>query len=146
MNIPSEEINRIRKIRKFQPGSQDTITLFRLAARAGNLPEEWSTNQNLHTILRRESNGRVGILNYTIKGISLNRFYQLANSSRSGNPIGAKSTASGLGQLLLSNVDKYYPSGRKGIGDPIEEAVGFMKYIEDRYGNPDVAKGIYGKK
>lgn len=77
--------------------------------------------------------------------MSLDRFYELANGSKVKNPIGAKSTVSGLGQLLLSNVDKYYPNGRKGIGDPVSEAVGFMRCIEDRYGNPDVAASVYGK-
>lgn len=77
--------------------------------------------------------------------MSLDQFYARANASTGKNPIGAKSTASGLGQLLLSNVDKYYPDGRKGIGDPINESVGFMRYIADRYGNPDVAREMYGR-
>lgn len=146
MNIPKEEVERIRKIKVFTPNSQDAITLMRIACQVANISQSWATNPNLHYILGKESaGGKVGILNYTVKWMSLNEFYKRANSSQSDNPIGAKSTASGLGQLLLSNVDKYYPSGRKGIGDPIEEAVWFLKYIQDRYGNPDVARSIYGK-
>mgnify|MGYP003467014399 CR=1 FL=1 len=55
--------------------------------------------------------------------------------------ISARSSATGLGQLLLSNVDKYYPNGRAGIGDPVQEAAGMLAYIKDRYGSPDVAWG-----
>jgi SLT domain-containing protein len=64
---------------------------------------------------------------------------------RNNNPFGVKSTASGLGQLLLSNVDKYYPDGRNGIGDALNEAVGMLRYIHDRYGSPEVAGSVYGR-
>lgn len=154
MNIPQSEIARIRKLKVFTPNSQDAIILFRIAAKAANLPESWATNKNLHYILNRESaGGKVGILNYTLKGkVDLSDFkdFAIKNSKMSSKAVSshfrAASNASGLGQLLLVNVDKYYPSGRNGIGDPIEEAIGFMKYIQDRYGNPDVAKSIYNKK
>lgn len=146
MDIPKEEIERLRKLKKFAPESADTVTLFRVAAKYIDVDESWATNKNLHYILARESGGTVGILNYTISRMTTAQFYQKANSSTSKNPIGGKSTASGLGQLLLSNVDLYYPSGRKGIGDPIEEAIGFLSYIKDRYGSPDVARSVYGKK
>lgn len=58
----------------------------------------------------------------------------------------ASSTANGLWQLLLSNIDVFYPSGRKWIWDPIEEAVWFLRYIKERYWSPDVARSVYGKK
>lgn len=68
MNIPQSEIERFRKLKVFSPNSQDAITLFRIAAKAGKLPESWATNKNLHYILGRESaGGKVGILNYTLK-------------------------------------------------------------------------------
>ena len=57
-----------------------------------------------------------------------------------------RSSATGLGQLLLSNVERYYPSGRQGIGNPMEEAVGMMRYIQDRYGSPDAAWAQYGRR
>ncbi|PZM83917.1 hypothetical protein DLH72_03055 [Candidatus Gracilibacteria bacterium] len=145
-NISPEDVKRIRSKKKFKPYSEDTVTLFKIATKTAGLPESWAINKNTHYILQRESNGIVGALNYTIKGMSLEKFKEKSLQSNLKNPIGAKSTASGLGQLLLSNVDKYYPSGRKGIGDPIEEAIGFLNYIKDRYGNPDVAKSVYGKK
>ena len=69
----------------------------------------------------------------------------MALNSNSKNPMWLKSTASGLWQLLLSNVDIFYPSWRKWIWDPIEEAVWFMRYIKDRYWNPDIAKSVYWK-
>jgi SLT domain-containing protein len=59
--------------------------------------------------------------------------------------ITATSSATGLGQLLLRNVEAYYPSGVQGIGNPEEEAVGMLLYIEDRYGTPDNAWSQYGK-
>lgn len=65
--ITESEIARIRSIKQFQPNSADTVLLFRIAAKVGNLPENWAENQNLHYILSRESNGKVGVLNYTIK-------------------------------------------------------------------------------
>jgi SLT domain-containing protein len=34
---------------------------------------------------------------------------------------------------------QYQPSGLQGIGIPIEEAVGMLRYIDDRYGTPDQA-------
>ncbi len=145
IGVAPADVARIRSMKKFEPGSKDTVMLFKLGAKAAGISEAWATNQNLHAILGKESNGKVGVLNYTIKGMSLDTFIRKANSSTGSNPIGAKSTASGLGQLLLSNVDKHYPSGRRGIGDPIEEAAGFMNYIKERYGDPDVAWSVYGR-
>ncbi len=57
-----------------------------------------------------------------------------------------RSSATGLGQLLLSNVDRYYPDGRQGIGDPLQEAAGMLRYIQDRYGTPDNAWRLYGTR
>ena len=45
-----------------------------------------------------------------------------------------RSSATGLGQLILANVDAYYPNGREGIGDPYNEIVGATRYMMDRYG------------
>jgi SLT domain-containing protein len=59
--------------------------------------------------------------------------------------IRARSSASGLGQLLLANVDEHYPDGRAGIGDPLNEAAGMLSYIKKRYGNPDEAWRMYGR-
>lgn len=69
LQITQEEINRIRSIKQFQPNSPDAVLLFRIAAKVGGLPEDWATNPKLHYILGRESNGKVGVLNYTIKNM-----------------------------------------------------------------------------
>lgn len=45
-----------------------------------------------------------------------------------------RSSATGLGQLILANVDAYYPNGREGVGDPYNEIVGAGRYMMDRYG------------
>lgn len=144
-NITKEDVERIRQTKRFQPNSEDTVKLFQISAKVAWFPESWASNSNLHYILWRESGWKVWILNYTLKWVSTDRFRKLAMSSSAKNPVWAKSTASGLWQLLLSNVDKYYPSWRKWIWDPVEEAVWFMKYIADRYGNPDVARSVYWK-
>ncbi|MGE4443364.1 MAG: hypothetical protein AB7E37_00035 [Candidatus Altimarinota bacterium] len=143
--ISKEEVDAILNKQKFTPGSKDAQVLFLAACQAADLPKDWCNKESLHRILSRESNGMVGRLNYTIKGHSVDSFKEQALSSTRNNPIGTVSTASGLGQLLLSNVDKYYPEGRKGIGDPLNEAVGMLRYIKDRYGNPDIAWSVYGK-
>lgn len=143
--VPKEEVDAILNKQKFTPWSKDAQVLFMAACQAADLPKDWCNKESLHRILSRESNGVVGRLNYTIKWHSVDSFKEQALSSTKNNPIGTVSTASGLGQLLLSNVDKYYPEGRKGIWDPLNEAVWMLRYIKDRYGNPDVAWSVYGK-
>lgn len=143
--VKKEELDAILNKQRFTPGSKDAQVLFSAACQAADLPKDWCNKESLHRILSRESNGIVGRLNYTIKWHSVESFKEQAVSTSRNNPIGARSTASWLGQLLLSNVDKYYPDGRKGIGDPLNEAVGMLRYIQDRYGDPDVAWSVYGK-
>jgi hypothetical protein len=146
LDINNIEVERIRKIRRFRPWSKDAQILFSIACKIAKLPD-WSNNKNLHKIMWKESTWwQVGILNYTIKWMSTYDFKQKALSSSRKNPIGSKSTASWLWQLLLSNVDRLYPSWRNGIWNPIEEAIGFVKYIRERYGNPDIAMSVYWKK
>jgi hypothetical protein len=133
----------------YKPYSAKAKELLRFAAVSAGLPKSWGDSDDLHYILQRESKGWVGIPNYTFGGV--------ASPSRSGEwpkiwarlqagEVWTKSTATGLGQLLTSNVKKYYPVGLKGIGDPVNEAVGFVKYIADRYGSPTVARSVYNKK
>jgi len=99
----------------------------------------------LHSILQAESDGWVGKPNYTYGKRSRNMasWGDVIGELRNGD-ITTKSSASGLGQLLLANVDAYYPSGRDGIGVPVEEAAGMLRYIKDRYGNPERAWELYG--
>ena len=125
----------------YPPRAAVTIQLFEEAARRANLPPSWASSHGLHRILDRESEGVVGKLNYTYG----NRSTERVHAELRRGVITARSSATGLGQLLLSNVERYYPSGRAGIGDPMEEAIGMLRYIKDRYGNPDRAWANYGR-
>ncbi len=144
--VSKDEMDAILKKDRFNPGSKDAQVLFLAACQSANLPEEWCNAESLHRILSRESNWVVWRLNYTIKWHTPETFKQEATTSTSNNPIWVKSTASGLGQLLLSNVDKYYPDWRNGIWDPLNEAVWMLRYINDRYWTPDIAWSVYGKE
>lgn len=128
------------------PGSTQQIEVFRKAARAAGLPESWASDPGLLAILSRESNGWVGIPNYTYgaRGSDQSRWAEIHDELRRGIK-SAKSSATGLGQLILGNVDAYYPSGRAGIGVAVEEAVGMLRYIRKRYGTPAEAWRCYGK-
>lgn len=149
----TEERENLKEIRRFPPGSVETQRLFMNAAKASKLPEEWGKSEALHWILSKESNGVVGRLNYTFKNVfpgSRLDDPQVMNhvhgTLKTGRRLPNRSSATGLGQLLLENVKRYYPTGPNGIGDPLEEAVGMMAYIKDRYGTPERAKALYGTR
>jgi LysM repeat protein len=135
------------RMQRYEPGSAEAKALFREAARVAGVPQSWADSHGLHQILRRESNGQVGIPNYTYgsRRNSPEGVAAIHDELRNGQ-ITARSSATGLGQLLLSNVDRYYPNGRAGIGDPVQEAAGMLRYIQDRYGNPDNAWRLYGTR
>lgn len=129
----------------YPPGSGAQIALFEAAARLARLPVAWARSAGLANILRRESGGRTGVPNFTYGDRAKDpaRWPEIWTELRRG-VVTARSSATGLGQLLLSNVDKHYPSGRAGIGDPLEEAVGMLRYIAARYGDPENAWRRYG--
>lgn len=131
---------------RFRPGAADTITLFTEAARRIGVPEDWARSSALRNLLDSESDGWVGRPNYTYgaRHRDHGRWAEVHDELRRGR-ITADSSATGLGQLLLRNVDEYYPSGRAGIGDPLEEAIGMLAYIEDRYGSPQRAWHLYNR-
>lgn len=131
---------------RFRPGAQETITLFTEAARRIGVPEDWARSSALRHLLDSESDGWVGRPNYTYGARHRDhaRWGEVHAELRSGR-ITADSSATGLGQLLLRNVDDFYPSGRAGIGDPLEEAIGMLAYIEDRYGSPQRAWRLYNR-
>lgn len=132
---------------QYAPNSSEAIALFEEAAARVGLPKEWASSPALHELLRRESNGQVGRPNYTYGSRAKNpaQWASIHNELKRGIRT-TKSSATGLGQLLLANVDAYYPSGRAGIGDPVEEAAGMLKYIEARYGSPEKALLAYGTR
>jgi hypothetical protein len=125
----------------YAPFASDTIKLFEEAATLAGVPRSWASSTGLHRILQRESHGEVGKPNYTYGS----RAPREVHAELRAGIISARSSATGLGQLLLSNVELYYPSGRAGIGDPLEEAVGMLRYIEARYGSPSQAWASYGR-
>ena len=116
--------------------------IYREAARLAGVPQEWIDSPALRKLVAHESAGRVGVPNYTYgRKYADPRFWDDIHQQLRYGEITAKSSATGLGQLLRSNVVKYYPSGVEGIGDPVEEAAGQLGYIKDIYKNPENAWG-----
>lgn len=134
------------EIQVYAPGSQKQVDLFRRAAKIAGVPESWAADPALRFILARESGGIVGIPNYTYgwRAKEAACWPAIHQQIRKGIST-TKSNATGLGQLLGSNVDAYYPSGRAGIGNALDEAVGMLSYIQARYGTPAAARACYGK-
>jgi hypothetical protein len=131
---------------RYRPGSPEQIRLFATAARQAGLPVEWASSEGLVNILERESDGWVGRPNFTYGDRAKNKLLWPAVWAELRRGVKAtKSSATGLGQLLLANVDKYYPRGRADIGNARGEAAGMLRYIQDRYGTPEHAWELYGK-
>lgn len=131
---------------KYAPNSDELRELLRAAAAQAGLPEAWANDPATHELIRRESGGWVGRPNYTIPGASDHtKWPDIWAKLRAGVAIPGASDAAGLGQLLPSNMDAFAPSGRRGFGVPLEEAIGFLRYVSDRYGSPAVALSMHGK-
>ena len=140
----------------------------------GPLPSEWAFLDSTHAIISKESGGKVGVPNYTYRHlVGRDPFYvdmirqkpdywpEVWVHARQGIPgtYDGRSSATGLGQLLSGmsddginfradipkNVQQFYPDGVNGISDPLNEAVGYVQYIRDRYGDPDTAWSVYGQ-
>lgn len=141
----------------YKPGSPEQIALFQQAAQVASLPAEWASHPALIEILKHESGGKVGIPNYLWKpwveaqGLPWDRssWPRVWEVIRAGNAkpsyTGIRSHAAGLGQLQPSGMAKFQPSGLRGIGDALEEAVGMLRYIKDRYGSMDAAWDFWQK-
>lgn len=141
---------------QYKPGSKEFVALFRAAANEVGFPDWWASSNGLKEIINRESRGWVGIPNYTYGDLKDDKSkwpiiwaeLQSGDLSAPGaySPIMGKnirSSATGLGQLLLSNADRYYPAARFGIGVPLQEAIGALRYIKRRYGDPEQALNCY---
>jgi hypothetical protein len=128
------------------PGSPDQIRVFEQAARMIGVPPSWASSHSLIRILTSESDGWVGIPNYQYGDRSKDktRWAEVHDELRR-NVLPDHSSATGLGQLIIRNVDAHYPSGRLGIGVAVEEAAGMLSYIKRRYGTPDEAWRCYGR-
>lgn len=125
---------------RYEPGSDAAKALFASAAQAAGVPASWADSDALHTLLAKESQGRVAVPNYTYGSRkSLPSTWAGVRAELIAGIERARSSATGLGQMKLFNVDAHYPDGREGIGNPHNEAVGMLRYIEDRYGSPEAA-------
>lgn len=151
------------KAAQYPPRRSETIMLFQSAARAANLPIEWAADPGLHNILEKESGGWVGRPNYQFgrsaqidqrdqwpqiwSAIRTDQWRNLLAEPYRSRDRSAHSSATGLGQLTSTNIrsGKYYPRNLDGIGDALEEAIGMLKYIADRYGSPANAWAQYAK-
>lgn len=136
----------------YPPNSQELTALLADAAPIAGVPASWAGHPELHYIIQHESQGWIGRPNYTYGRENAGRRFGSNISSpsqrarwpqvwaelRAGTK-GAKSTATGLGQMILDNARRYYPAGVNGIGVPLDEAVGFLAYVRDRYGSPEEA-------
>ncbi len=135
---------------KFEPWSKEAQELFTYAAMKAGLPKEWWSNEWLHDILKNESKGIVWIPNYKMveKHITWEDLKKVNPNISWENvawAVWVSSTATWLWQLTLSN-EKYLPNWRASIWIPLDEAIWMLRYIEDRYGSPDIAYSVYGKK
>lgn len=138
VRLPTDGVYPVRSV--YRPYTADAYRLFLRAAADEGLPASWAIGDSLHKLLDSESDGEVGRPNYTYgrRANQPSTWGDIHAELRSGR-ISAKSSATGLGQLLLSNVERHYPSGRAGINVPLEEAVGMLSYIQERHGTPDNA-------
>ena len=131
---------------RYPPNSPELIALLEQAAIAAGLPVWWAREKSAHKLIELESNGWVGHPNYTIPGWNdRKKWPAIIAKLRAGQSVPGGSDAAGLGQLQPFNMKLYAPAGIKGYGDPLQEAIGFLRYVEDRYGSPDVALSVYGR-
>jgi len=148
--------------KRYVPGSEKAKELFRYAAVTAGLPVEWGDSEDLHYILKNESGGWVGRPNYKFnllfgkdfnsgsrvsewhKAWEIIRLDENLAQAKARHP-NFTSRASGLGQLQPEHIKNYYPDKFQGVGDPVNEAVGMLRYIAKRYGSPAVARSVYGK-
>lgn len=140
----------------FEPGSEAFVNLFTAAATQAGVPVTWARYKSLEKLVANESGGWVGIPNFTFgeRSRQKHRWPDVWDELRSGQftsnavVLGGRrferSSATGLGQLILSNVETFYPGAnaearRQGVGIALNEAVGMLRYIQSRYGNPNNA-------
>jgi hypothetical protein len=128
----------------YKPGTPEQIHLFETAAEYLGLPRSWAKAPSLFKLINSESGGKVGIPNFTYgdRAKDPSNWPEIWEELRNGI-YKTNASATGLGQLLASNTDKHYPEGRAGIGDPLNEAVGMLSYINKRWTSPDRAWECY---
>ncbi len=133
----------------YPPGSNEQVELFEAAAVHLGVPKSWARSYSLQKLLTLESRGGwVGIPNYEFgegidKPTNRNQWPAIWAHLRAGGAPPRGRGATGMGQLILATADTHYPDGRKGIGDPWNEAVGMLSYINKRWKSPDRALECY---
>jgi len=145
---------------QYAPNDPATVLLFQSAARFVGAPIEWATAFGpLHRLLEKESDGWVGRPNYQFGSLATianhSRWPEVWAAIQDGSwrslilpqYASSPSSATGLGQLTVTNIStgKYYPSGVMGIGKPLEEAIGMLRYIIERYKTPTAALSFHNK-
>lgn len=139
---------------QFVPWSKKAKELFMYATNVAWFPEEWAQSESLHQLLKKESWWKVWVMNYEFKKSSAWDIYSFKDyvlentwlsSWKISKQLWTVSNATWLGQMLIWNVDKYYPEWRKGIWKPLNEAVWMLKYIEDRYWSVEIANEMHWK-
>lgn len=137
----------------YKPGSDEQVELFLEASKIAGTPRSWivdsngSPNPYMVQLIRNESGGWVGRPNYEFGPVYKTTYQQhwpaIWTDLRAGGKPPKGRGATGLGQLILTSVDKHYPNGRQGIGDALSEAVGMLKYINARWKSPERAIQCY---
>ena len=136
----------------YPPHTDELTELLTAAAPAAEVPSWWGGSHALHDLIFRESKGWVGIPNYTYgQGDAGKKWGSNISNPKNRHKWkgiheelkrgikGARSTATGIGQHILGNTERYYPDGSQGIGDAYNEAVGFLRYVKERYKTPENA-------
>ena len=138
IRLPTDGAYPVRSV--YRQYTADAYRLFLRAASDEGLPADWAIADSLHKLIDAESDGEVGRPNYTY-GWRANRAseWPKIHAELQRGRITAASSATGIGQLLLSNVERHYPSGRAGINVPLDEARGMLSYIQERHRTPDQA-------
>lgn len=143
------------RARVYPPRHGSTVALFKAACEVCNYSVEWAESPYLHELLRRESGGVVGVPNYTYNRVPKYQRLRSGSDIRTRNEenfraweeiwsqlrngrIEARSSATGLGQLVTRNAE-FYPRGLEGIGVPLAEAVAMLRYCFVMYGSPEIA-------
>jgi hypothetical protein len=124
----------------YSPGSSKQRRLFEKAAAVAKVPKEWASDPAFIQLLKKESAGVVGIPNYQYgaRKKDTSQWPTVWKELREGK-MPDHSSATGLGQMIVSNVDALYPHKRDGIGVAMDEAVGMLRYVKKRYGTPEAA-------
>lgn len=136
----------------YKPHTPEAIDLFKASASQAGISADWGSSIELHNLVEHRSEGYVGRPNPQFGDIAkpensahwpeIWRAIQagewrtsLMEAFRSA-PRGMQSSACGLGQLEEREVKILYPSGLAGIGNPVEESIGLLKWVERVYGTP----------